>query len=256
MSRILLDKDNLEILVRKYFNDNQQYILKQYTQDKNKHIVVFYTNGIECKVDLYLSSKGVKPVPTKNKDHGIHFVEFIESCGIKDELVSHQVSLPYIDILPTLIKEISSKYSDTIKINREGNRYIIKGYSTDQVYITAYDDKFLIQGKPYYAFQMVMGYLADNDLIEFDEFVNINQKFTNTTINSNIIRQKINNLLVNSYAYMEEAQLKSISSSFSFLDENVLSEDYSSALTGAFKGLEGFLKKILTQEFNCKLSEK
>jgi len=256
MARILLDKDNLETLVRKYFNENQEYTLKQYTQDKNKHIVVFYFNGVECRVDLYLSSKGIKPVLAKNKDYGIHFVEFIESCGIKDELISHQVSLPYIDILPTLIKEMSDKYRDTIEITQEDNRFIIKGYSTDQIYITSYEDKFLIQGKPYYAFQMVMGYLADNELIEFDEFVNINQKFANTTINSNIIRQKIKNLLVNSYAYMEEAQLKSISSSFSFIDKSVLSEDYSSALAGVFKGLEGFLKKILDQKFNCKLQEK
>lgn len=256
MTRILLDKNNLEVLVRKFFNENKDYILKQYTQDEKKHIVVFYANGVECRVDLYISNKGIKPVLGKNKDFALHFVEFIESCGIKDELSAHQVSLPYIDILPALIEEISTKYQDTIAITKEGNRYTIKGYNTDQIYITAYDDKFLIQGKPYYAYQMVMGYLADNDLVKFDEFVNINQVFTNITISSNIIREKMRSLLVNSYAYMEEAQLKSISSSFSFIDKKVYSDDYSSALTGVFKGLEGFMKKVLTQEFNCKLSEK
>lgn len=256
MTRILLDKNNLEVLVRKFFNENKDYILKQYTQDEKKHIVVFYANGVECRVDLYISNKGIKPVLGKNKDFALHFVEFIESCGIKDELSAHQVSLPYIDILPALIEEISTKYQDTIAITKEGNRYTIKGYNTDQIYITSYDDKFLIQGKPYYAFQMVMGYLADNDLIAFDEFVNINRRFTSNSINSDIIRQKIKNVLVNSYAYMEEAQLKSISSSFSFIDKKVYSDDYSSALTGVFKGLEGFIKKVLTQEFNCKLSEK
>jgi len=256
MTRILLDKNNLEVLVRKFFNENKDYILKQYTQDEKKHIVVFYANGVECRVDLYISNKGIKPVLGKNKDFALHFVEFIESCGIKDELSAHQVSLPYIDILPALIEEISTKYQDTIAITKEGNRYIIKGYNTDQIYITVYDDKFLIQGKPYYAYQMVMGYLADNDLVKFDEFVNINQVFTNITISSNIIREKMRSFLVNSYAYMEEAQLKSISSSFSFIDKKVYSDDYSSALTGVFKGLEGFIKKVLTQEFNCKLSEK
>src|SRR5690554_4378993 len=256
MTRILLDKNNLEVLVRKFFNENKDYILKQYTQDEKKHIVVFYANGVECRVDLYISNKGIKPVLGKNKDFALHFVEFIESCGIKDELSAHQVSLPYIDILPALIEEISTKYQDTIAITKEGNRYIIKGYNTDQIYITVYDDKFLIQGKPYYAYQMVMGYLADNDLVKFDEFVNINQVFTNITISSNTIREKMRSLLVNSYAYMEEAQLKSISSSFSFIDKKVYSDDYSSALTGVFKGLEGFIKKVLTQEFNCKLSEK
>jgi len=256
MTRILLDKNNLEVLVRKFFNENKDYILKQYTQDEKKHIVVFYANGVECRVDLYISNKGIKPVLGKNKDFALHFVEFIESCGIKDELSAHQVSLPYIDILPALIEEISTKYQDTIAITKEGNRYTIKGYNTDQIYITSYDDKFLIQGKPYYAYQMVMGYLADNDLVKFDEFVNINQVFTNITISSNIIREKMRSLLVNSYAYMEEAQLKSISSSFSFIDKKVYSDDYSSALTGVFKGLEGFIKKVLTQEFNCKLSEK
>lgn len=256
MTRILLDKNNLEVLVRKFFNENKDYILKQYTQDEKKHIVVFYANGVECRVDLYISNKGIKPVLGKNKDFALHFVEFIESCGIKDELSAHQVSLPYIELLPTLIEEISTKYHDTIAITQEGNRYTIKGYNTDQIYITAYDDKFLIQGKPYYAYQMVMGYLADNDLVKFDEFVNINQVFTNITISSNIIREKMRSFLVNSYAYMEEAQLKSISSSFSFIDKKVYSDDYSSALTGVFKGLEGFIKKVLTQEFNCKLSEK
>jgi|GEM_PF-3917152 len=169
MTRILLDKNNLEVLVRKFFNENKDYILKQYTQDEKKHIVVFYANGVECRVELYISNKGIKPVLGKNKDFALHFVEFIESCGIKDELSAHQVSLPYIDILPALIEEISTKYQDTIAITKEGNRYTIKGYNTDQIYITAYDDKFLIQGKPYYAYQMVMGYLADNDLVKFDE---------------------------------------------------------------------------------------
>lgn len=256
MTRILLDKNNLEVLVRKFFNEHKDYILKQYTKDEKKHIVVFYSNGVECRVDLYISNKGIKPVLGKNKEFALHFVEFIESCGIKDESISHQVSLPYIDILPTLIKEMTTKYQGTLEITQEGNRYTIKGYNTDQIFITSYDDKFLIQGKPYYAFQMVMGYLADNDLIEFDEFVNINQRFTSNSINSDIIREKMRSLLVNSYVYMEEAQLKSISSSFSFIDKKVYSDDYSSALTGVFKGLEGFIKKVLTQEFNCKLSEK
>ena len=104
MTRILLDKNNLEVLVRKFFNENKDYILKQYTQDEKKHIVVFYANGVECRVDLYISNKGIKPVLGKNKDFALHFVEFIESCGIKDELSAHQVSLPYIELLPTLIE--------------------------------------------------------------------------------------------------------------------------------------------------------
>ncbi|HQM89224.1 MAG TPA: hypothetical protein PLI56_03735, partial [Exilispira sp.] len=256
MGQILINLNNVEYYIEKFFEENKEFKYRKHYFENKKFIVTFFAEGKECRVDLYLNEKGIKPVLVKNKKLAAPFVKFLENVGIKDEAGSHQVVLKFPGIIQSLVKYLSLNFKERISISKKDNRYTLKGYNNDEIFITIYDNTFLLQGKPYYVFQIIMNFFADHELITFDDYVATNQEFSNITTSSEIIREKIKNILVESYVYMEEAQLKSISSSFSFIDKKVKSEDYSSALTGVFKGLEGFIKKILTQEFNCKLNDK
>ena len=53
------------------------------------------------------------------------------------------------------------------------------------------------------------------------------------------IREKMKNVLKNSYTYLDEAVLKSISGSIILLQQNNYSEDYTGHVTGVFEIRQG-----------------
>ena len=69
------------------------------------------------------------------------------------------------------------------------------------------------------------------------------------------IRTEMKQKLVNSYNYLDLALLKSISGSISMLKSTSPCEDYTGHVAGMFKGLEGYLKKILDKKYNFKFSK-
>lgn len=255
MGRLLINPKDIKSIIEDFFDKNKDYILKSYTPSDKKIIIRFTKNGIEGKLDLHLTSNGITHSLSKDRDLGIPIIEHLESQGIKDEASGTQTVIKFPEILSEMLEYVEEKYSTTISIEQQKNRYILRGYNNDKIVLTSYPKNFLIQGKPYYVYHILLTYLADNEFISFDNYIDINQDVTNAKLSSATIRDKIKDKLVNSYSYMEEAQLKSISGTYSFLNENIKAEDYSSPLTGVFKALEGFMKKILTQKFEYKFSK-
>jgi len=258
MGKILLNIDSLEVLLNKFFKNNKEFIKKNYTTDgKTKAICTFFVEQKECRVDFHLKNDGIKPVISgKNKLAAALLVDYIEKCGIKDNQKSKNVVIKHVEIIPNLIKIIEEDYTGKISITKEDNKYILKGFNNDKLIINLYKDKFVIQGKPYYTYNILINIIADFDIISFEDYVEINGQFSEVATPISVIREKIKNILNNSYKYMEEAQIKSISGTFSFINKDVYAEDYSSPLTGVFKALEGYIKKLLVQKFNKTISEK
>lgn len=254
---ILIDTNNLNLLVESFFSNNKQYQKKEVRSFGNKIICVFFAKGEECRVDIYVNADSIKPVlACKNKELAIPFIEFLEKSGIKDNQISKQYVIKHVELVDELIKYLEQNYSGKIEVSVNDNIIRLRGFNNDRITITKNHNNFVIQGKPYYLYHIIMTYLSESSLFDFDEYVRVNQEFSENVLPANLIRDKIKSMLVNSYSYMEETQLKSISSSFSFINNKIVSEDYSGALTGTFKALEGFLKKVLTKRFNYILQEK
>lgn len=255
MAKILINKDSLQYVLDKFFLENKNCNKKEIRFSQNKVICKFFVDRKDCQVDIHLLKNGINPICVgKNKELASILIKYLETKGTLDDQSSQQLVIKNSDILNDILDYIESDFAGKITITTINNRYVLTSFNNDKITITKNEGNILIQGKPYYTFNIVLTFIASLDLISFDEYVELGNQFSEETYNANIIRDRIKQILRTSYSYMEEAQLKSISGSFSFINSNIASEDYSSPLTGVFKALEGYIKKLLTQKFNFKLT--
>lgn len=254
MAKILINKDSLQYLLDKFFLENKECIKKEIRISQTKVICKFFTHGKDCQVDIHLLKDGINPVCVgKNKELASILIRYLETKGTRDDQSSQQIVIKNCNAINDIVDYINSDFAGKITITTINNRYVFTSFNNDKITITKNDNNIVIQGKPYYTFNIVMTFIAGLDLISFDEYVGLGSQFSEEAYNANVIRDRIKHILKTSYIYMEEAQLKSISGSFSFINSKIKSEDYSSPLTGVFKALEGYIKKLLTQKFNFKL---
>lgn len=256
MARILINKDTLEYVLKTFFSENNNCIKKELRISDNKIICKYIVNRKECQVDIHLLKDGINPVSVgKNRDEASILIKYLELKGTKDDKLSQQLVIKSISVLKDILEYISADFEGKISVEHVDNRYILTSFYNDKLTITENKRNIVLQGKPYYTFNIVYTFLASIDIISFDEYIELGQQFSEETYEPNIIRDQIKQSLPCAYKYMEEAQIKSISGSFSFINKNIKSEDYSSPLTGVFKSLEGYIKKLLTQEFGFKLKK-
>ena len=88
----------------------------------------------------------------------------------------------------------------------------------------------------------------------FEDIVCLNNSFAGMNTPASAIRAEMQSKLGYVYNYLDEALLKSISGSLALLRQQNSYEDYTGHLTGNFKALEGYLKKLLDKKYNYKLA--
>ena len=253
---ILININDFDNIITNYFADPNNGLLISLKGDDKKKICKFVLDKKECQVTFYIKVKGVNPQPIgKNKELCENLIKHLEVKGIKDNMPSNQLLINDASIFTTLLSSLESEYSSVLQIKQNGNIYKIVGYNNDTITITLNKNNFLIQGKPYFVFHTIIAVLAESN-IDLDEYVNITNKFANINTPSQAIRDTIKNVLKNSYTYLTEPAIKNISTSFSYIGKNVYSENYACALAGVFIALEGYLKKLLTQEYSYVMKNK
>lgn len=256
MSKILINKESVNLLLDKFFSINSNIVKKEVKNSTQKIICKFYINRKECQVDIHYCSDGINVIGVgKNKELAAILIRFLEEQGVKDNKLSKQIVIEDISIWKDIVEYIKIDFVGKIECLEKDNRIIFKGFNNDKLTMTRNCKNIVLQGKPYYVFNIVLTFIAELDAISFDDYVSMCQQYNENAYSSNIIRESIKGILKNSYQYMEEAQLKSISGAYSFINKNIVSEDYSAPLTGVFKALEGFIKKLLTQQFGFKLKK-
>ncbi len=256
MSKILINKDSVKYLLEKFFDENPNFTKKEIRYSQTKIICKFFVNRMDCQVDIHLLKDGINPICVgKNKELAFVLIKYLEEYGIKDDKFSNQLVIKNAEIINDILDYIRSEFAGKITISIIENRYILTSFNNDKITITKNSNNIVIQGKPYYTFNIVLTFIASLDIISFDDYVDLGKQFSEEAYSANIIRSRIKQILKTSYNYMEEAQLKSISGSFSFINSKIESEDYSSPLTGVFKALEGYIKKLLTQKFHFTLKQ-
>ncbi len=256
MSKILINKESVNLLLEKFFNTNANVIKKEIKTSSQKTICKFYLNRKDCQVDIHYCNDGINAIAVgKNKELSTILLHFLEEQGIKDDQIAKQIVINDISIWKDILEYIKIDFDGRIECQEYDNRIVFKGFNNDKLTMTRNSKNIVLQGKPYYVFNVILTFIAELDMISFDTYVSLCQQYNENAYSANIIRESIKEILKNSYSYMEEAQLKSISGAYSFINKNIVSEDYSAPLTGVFKALEGYIKKLLTQQFGFKLKK-
>ena len=259
--KIYLNKNDIESIIRNYKLENDSFQFKSLIGNENKKRCKFYINGLECEVDFFLKKDGTInaiPVGTRNLNECNLLIDYVVSKGLDADIKTNQFTFNLNeDSLHTLIDIVNYQYSNVIRIEENNNRYKFVGYNGDWINLIYYPtkNKAMIQGKALYTYSIVVNIIVDFDVITLDDVISINNNFVNMNTPFDTIRNEMKRKLLNSYNYLDLALLKSISGSLSMLQSNNPCEDYTGHVAGMFKGLEGYLKKVLDKKYNLKFTK-
>ena len=260
MAEICINEKDIKPLIESYKKVDNSFNMYSYSELKgNKRACKFYINNQECRIDIWIKKSSVKIIPAKNPDYANKLIDFITKKTQNAAIKGTQSVFKFDKImLDYLLNKIDDEYYGLITYTRNENIIKFKGYNGDIVTFTYYENKnkAMIQAKPLVTFGIIVNILTEITDISIDEIIDINKALVNVNMPTDKIRDKMKNMLKNSYTYLDEAVLKSISGSITLLEQSDYSEDYTGHVTGVFKALEGYLKKILSKRFNYKIKKK
>lgn len=261
---LYINENDIKTLIKEYKDVNPSFVFSTYTKvvNKNEYLCDFYISGKPCKVRFYVKSKKntVRMVPVGNNiEEANLLISYLEKKGFSIDGVNPEQTVFMCDknAIDELIISIENEFAAEIKVeNHQHGRIRFVGSNMDYVDITYYPsrNKAMIQGRPFKTFNIIMALLSQISTISFDSVVQINNAFVNNNLSTSIIRKKIKTYLINSYSYLDEALIKSLSGSIISLSVVRNSDDYTGCVTGAFKTLEGYLSKVLVQKYHYTLT--
>ena len=259
MSEIHINPNDIETYIRTYGEINKNFVLSNYVGSNTKKTCSFFINGIPCKIDIYIKKETVNIVCIgQNKDTAAVLVDYLSSKGYSATAETKQFTFNLCsEDLEKLLCMIKEDYANLISCeNINDNVYKLLGYNKDKLMLLFYPDvnKATIQGRPYFVYNIVVSYLSDIVGISFEDIVNSSNAMWGVNVPYDMIREVMKNKLGKSYNYLDEALRKTISGSICQQYSIGILEDYSVLLIGVFRGLEGYLTKVLTQKFNYKLT--
>lgn len=257
MAKILINRTDLQVLIENYTKENNSFrILSSYQIKGNTNATTynFILNGKQCRFDIYYKEKETKVIPVgKNIEQTNILIEYIKEHALNPNIETKQIIFPSnVDFCDKIKEYMLLYYPESVKVETNKNIYIFIGYNQDRVYIHQYKDKIMLQGKPLYVFGLIISYIAENTDIDLESFSNLMCTNLDVNVPFKAIRERMEILLSNAYSYIDEAIRKTLSSSIVMLEKHKdgFIEDYSGCLTGVFKTLEGYLKKVLKRKYH------
>lgn len=259
MVEIHINKDDIKSIVESYITKNSTFVIRSFIDGEKQKECKFYINGKECRIVFYIKKNSVRIMPIgKNVDESNLLIEYVKTKGFSTDAPVKQFTFECKEeTVNSLLEYIKNECKGIIEYNQSGNIIKFTGYNSDVLTFTFYPqtNKAMIQGKPFQVFGIILSFLAELSEFTFEKMVDMGNAFTGINTSSTSIRNDMKTKLGNAYYYLDEALLKSISGSFSLLKQKESSEDYTGCVTGVFKALEGYLKKLLSQKFNYKIQK-
>ncbi|CCY28880.1 ribonuclease HI [Acholeplasma sp. CAG:878] len=263
---VYINPDDIETYIKDYSKKNIDFVFSNYikVQGKEEYTCNFFISGKQCKVKFYVKVKkmSVKMMPIgKNAEESNRLIKYLAQLGypIDSAQPKQTVFSCNKETIEELIKCVEDEFSSEIQIKYySNNRIRFIGYNKDHIDITFYPqtNKVMIQGRPFKTFGIIMTLLSQLSSVSLDSIIEINNMFTTTKISTADIRETIKANLSNSYTFLDEALIKSLSGSITSLKTIKESEDYTCCVTGAFKTLEGYLTKVLVNKYSYKIDKK
>jgi hypothetical protein len=260
MAEIYINRDDIKPIIQSYKNENDTFVIRSFVDKGSQQRCQFYLNGKDCIIDIFIKKNCVKIVPVGNNiDESNMLIDFISEKGFSTNVDATQFAFACTkDVVDLLVTYINDECVGLVNCVQEGSIYRFIGYNGDTVTFTFYSstNNAMIQGKPFHAFSIVTTFLSSLPNFSFEDIISLNNTFAGMNTPASSIRADMQNRLEDAYSYLDEALLKSISGSLTLLKQKASSEDYTGCVTGEFKALEGYLKKILTFKYGYKLAKK
>lgn len=263
---VYINPDDIETYIKDYSKKDDSFVFSNYikVQGKEEYICNFFISGKQCKVKFYVKAKkmSVKMMPIgKNAEESNRLINYLAELGYPINSVQPKQTVFSCNknTIKELINCVEEEFSFEIQIKYySNNRIRFIGYNKDHIDMTFYPqtNKVMIQGRPFKTFGIIMTLLSQLSSVSLDSVVEINNMFTTTKISTTDIRKIIKSSLSNSYTFLDEALIKSLSGSLTSLQTIKESEDYTCCVTGAFKTLEGYLTKVLVKKYSYKIDKK
>ena len=261
MADICINRENLNYILDTYSQEDTTYrIIEKFPKkgNSNAETCKFILAGNECTIDIFYKKDGTKLIPVgKNIDTANILIEHVSLKGLNANIESKQmVIITNSDFADEMQGYFDMNYTNIVKVEKAGNKYVFQGCNLDKVTIHQYKDKIMIQGKPLYVFSLIMDYIANVADVAFEDYYEKYSDFVGSDMSFTSIRSYMQSDLGELYNYLDEALLKTLASSIILLNQNKNNSigDFSGCLTGSFKTLEGFMKKILSQKYKYKFS--
>lgn len=263
---VYINPNDIEEYIKDYKSINSNFVFSNYIKVSNKeeYLCNFFLSGKPCKVRFYIKSKkmSVKMMPIgKNVEESNQLINYLGEIGYPINSVFPKQSVFPCEktTIEQLIQCVEEEFGTEIQVQyHSNNRVRFIGYNKDHIDMTFYPttNNAMLQGRPFKTFGIIMTLLSQLSTVSFDNIIEINNMFAPTKISSTEVRNTIKEKLTNSYSYLDEALIKSLSGSITSLEIIKDSEDYTCCVTGAFKALEGYLTKILVNKYHYKIDRK
>ena len=184
-------------------------------------------------------------------------IDYIGGKGFLASIPSHTVTLKTTrDTLDGLLEHINRDYEGKISYYVDRNIYRFIGYNKDYLTLTFHENgTMMIQGRPYYVFNVILVFLSTVSDISIEELYEISSKMVGDNTPFGVVRDLMSLKLGESITYLDEPLLKTISGALSQQHQSEISEEYVGCVAGVFIALEGYLYKLLTQKYNYKLEK-
>ncbi len=259
MAELYINKEDIDSIIKSFSSEDSSFVVRSFIGDTSKKRCIFYLQGKECKIDIHLKRDRINIVPVGNKniEEANRLIDYIAQKGFSIDIETLQYVFPCTkNVVDSLENYITDECTGIVRCEKAGNIYRFIGYNGDIVTFSFYvsTSKAMIQSKPFHAYSIVTTYLSTLPDFSFEDIVSLNNTFASMNTPASAIRAEMHGKLGDVYNYLDEALLKSISGSLALLRQRNSYEDYTGHLTGNFKALEGYLKKLLVQKYNYTLT--
>ncbi len=255
MAEILININDVEEIINSYGSiDSTFSVISRAKVGTTGTRYNFVIKSQSCTIVVYDGKKSVKVIPEgRNRETALEFIKYIENKGLNPKVNTKQHAFKCSsDFCDNMKDYFELVYPYNIKCEAINNKYVFTGYNRDKITIHQFADKILVQGKPLYVYSLVISYIAENLNIPLEEFIESLKDFNELNSAVSAIRMTLSKQIGDSYSYLDEVLLRCISSSYCMLkkfENGEHCEDYSGCLTGVFKALEGYLKKVLQEKY-------
>lgn len=258
---VIINKNDIKTIIENYKEIDSTFVIKNFIDSDKKKRCVFFIDGKECTIDIFIKTKSVNIIPIgKNVDKCKKVIEYVVSRGYeKEKFPVRSVQLKFNnEIYESLLRYIDEDMLGMItyeSIDDIITKFV--GYNGDEItlHFWKHKNKALIQGRPLYVYNIILIFLSTKDCYNMNEIVNLINNSTNQSISVSIVREEMKNSLGGAYYYLGEPLLKCISTSLTYLNSKIDVEDYSNCLAGIFRALEGYLIKLLREEYNYNIEK-
>lgn len=260
MAEIHINPNDIEAYIRAYSDINKEFVLSNYVGNNTKKTCSFFIKGVPCKVDIYIKKETVNIVCVgQNKETAMAFVDYLSSKGYSAAVETKQITVSLSqEQLDKILNTLKEEYPGLIGYEcSDNNIYKFIGYNRDRLTLLFYpvSNKATIQGRPYFVYNVIMNYLVGIVGISYEDVIDSNNVMLDMKVPYDTVRDVMRAKLGAAYSYLDEALRKTLSGAICQQYCAEILEDYSGLLLGAFRCLEGYLTKILTQKFNYKLTK-